>query len=150
YSVSVRIPVGKGTCRLSLPRGDERGSSRARDGRSQSTCGAAEATRTVRSDPSRSQTVPTSFNSARRHQLMRVLAAVAFAVIAPELSAQAPNREAALETRKWFLADLDTLQSKFLALANAIPAEKYSWRPAPGVRSIGEAFMHVASEYYVF
>ena len=61
-----------------------------------------------------------------------------------------PNRESALEIRKRYLMDLDTLQSKFLALAEAIPAEKYAWRPAPGVRSIGEAFMHVASEYYVY
>jgi len=61
-----------------------------------------------------------------------------------------PNKESALEVRTRFLNDLDTLQSKFLALANAIPAEKYSWRPAPGVRSVGEAFMHVASEYYVY
>jgi hypothetical protein len=67
------------------------------------------------------------------------------------LSAQeAPNRDAAGEVRKQFLADLDTLQSKFLALAQAFPAEKYSWRPAPGVRSVGEAFMHVASEFYVY
>jgi uncharacterized damage-inducible protein DinB len=48
------------------------------------------------------------------------------------------------------MADLDTLQSKFLALANAFPAEKYSWRPAAAVRSVGEAFMHVASELYVY
>ena len=61
-----------------------------------------------------------------------------------------PSRESALEIRKRFLIDLDTLQSKFLALAEAIPADKYAWRPSPGVRSIGEAFMHVASEYYVY
>ena len=61
-----------------------------------------------------------------------------------------PNREAAAEIRRQFLADLDTLQSKFLALAEAFPADKYAWRPAPGVRSVGEAFMHVASEYYVY
>jgi hypothetical protein len=66
------------------------------------------------------------------------------------LEAQVPDRASAVEMRKQFLADLDTLQSKMLQLANAIPADKYSWRPAPGVRSIGEAFMHVASEYYVF
>src|SRR3954470_3127516 len=93
-----------------------------------------------------------SSNTTRRAQLLRLLTVVAVAVAAaaPELSAQVPNRESALETRRWFMADLDTLQNKMLALANAIPAEKYSWRPAPGVRSIGEAFMHVASEYYVF
>jgi hypothetical protein len=61
-----------------------------------------------------------------------------------------PNRETALEVRKRFVMDLDTLQSKFLALAEAMPAEKYAWRPAPGVRSVGEAFMHVASEFYVY
>jgi uncharacterized damage-inducible protein DinB len=61
-----------------------------------------------------------------------------------------PNRDDALEVRRQFVTDLDTLQKKFLALAEAIPAEKYAWRPAPGVRSIGEAFMHVASEFYVY
>ena len=61
-----------------------------------------------------------------------------------------PNRDAAIEVRKQYMADMDTLQSKFLALANAFPADKYSWRPAPGVRSVGEVFMHVASEFYVY
>lgn len=62
----------------------------------------------------------------------------------------APDREAAIEIRKQYLADMDTLNAKFLALANAFPAEKYSWRPAPGIRSVGEVFMHVASEFYVY
>jgi len=31
-----------------------------------------------------------------------------------------------------------------VALAEAIPAEKYSWRPGPGVRSTSEVFMHIA------
>ena len=61
-----------------------------------------------------------------------------------------PNREAALEVRKQFMADLDTLQSKFLSLAQSFPADKYAWRPAKGIRSVGEVFMHVASEYYVY
>jgi hypothetical protein len=89
---------------------------------------------------------------ARRSIRVSAFAAV-LALVSAAGSAAAqdvPNRESALEIRKRFLTDLDTLQSKFLALAEAIPAEKYSWRPAPGVRSIGEAFMHVASEYYVY
>jgi uncharacterized damage-inducible protein DinB len=36
-------------------------------------------------------------------------------------------------------------EKKVIALANAIPEEKYSWRPAAGVRSIGEVFVHIAS-----
>ena len=65
-------------------------------------------------------------------------------------AAGAPNREAIVELRGQFLADLDTLHTKFVALANAIPADKYGWRPSPGVRSIGEAFMHAASEFYTY
>jgi uncharacterized damage-inducible protein DinB len=36
------------------------------------------------------------------------------------------------------------VSQQLVALAEAIPAEKYSWRPAPGVRSVSEVFMHVA------
>ena len=61
-----------------------------------------------------------------------------------------PNREAALEVRKQYLADLDGLRGRFLALAEAFPAEKYAWRPRPGVRSVGEVFMHVADEFYTW
>jgi hypothetical protein len=61
-----------------------------------------------------------------------------------------PDAAAATAVRQQFLTDLDTLQGRFLALANAFPEDKYSWRPAPGVRSVGEVFMHVASEYYTY
>ena len=33
---------------------------------------------------------------------------------------------------------------QLVALAEAIPAEKYSWRPAAGVRSTSEVLMHIA------
>ena len=36
-------------------------------------------------------------------------------------------------------------ESKVMALAKTVPEEKYSWRPAPGVRSFGEVFVHIAS-----
>jgi len=35
------------------------------------------------------------------------------------------------------------LQEHVLALAKAIPEEKYSWRPGPGVRSFREVFLHI-------
>jgi uncharacterized damage-inducible protein DinB len=39
---------------------------------------------------------------------------------------------------------------QLVALAEAIPAEKYTWRPGPGVRSTGEVFMHIAtSNFYL-
>lgn len=46
------------------------------------------------------------------------------------------------------LLDLEQLQKKFVDLANAIPQEKYTWRPADGVRSIGEVFLHVSAANY--
>lgn len=33
---------------------------------------------------------------------------------------------------------------QLIALAEAIPADKYSWRPGPGVRSVSEVFVHIA------
>ena len=46
-------------------------------------------------------------------------------------------------------ADIEEAEKKLLDLARAIPAEKYSWRPAPGVRSIGEVVVHVAADNYL-
>ena len=36
------------------------------------------------------------------------------------------------------------VSKQLIALAEATPAEKYSWRPAPGVRSTSEVYMHIA------
>ncbi len=33
---------------------------------------------------------------------------------------------------------------QLVALAETIPADKFAWRPAPGVRSTSEVFMHIA------
>jgi uncharacterized damage-inducible protein DinB len=50
--------------------------------------------------------------------------------------------------RAEFLADLDDVQEKITELAKAVPAEKYTWRPAAGVRSISEVYMHIAGGNY--
>lgn len=39
---------------------------------------------------------------------------------------------------------------QLVSLAEAIPADKYSWRPGPGVRSTGEVFMHIVSSNFYF
>ncbi len=36
------------------------------------------------------------------------------------------------------------VSSQLLALAEAAPEEKFSWRPTPGVRSTSEVYMHIA------
>jgi uncharacterized damage-inducible protein DinB len=47
--------------------------------------------------------------------------------------------------RSEVLAEVMVQQDKFLRLANAIPADKYTWRPAPDVRSFAEVFLHVSA-----
>ncbi|MGH7618661.1 MAG: DinB family protein [Gemmatimonadaceae bacterium] len=58
------------------------------------------------------------------------------------------DAKSAAHVRAAYLADMDTLHAKLMALATAIPADKYSWRPSAGVRSVSEVFMHVAGEWY--
>jgi len=50
--------------------------------------------------------------------------------------------------RSEVLAEIIVQEDKFTRLAEAIPAEKYSWRPAPDVRSFAEVFMHVSAANY--
>jgi uncharacterized damage-inducible protein DinB len=50
--------------------------------------------------------------------------------------------------RAELLHDLDDMQKKILSLAMAVPAEKYSWRPGRGVRSVSEVYMHIAGGNY--
>lgn len=39
-------------------------------------------------------------------------------------------------------------EERFTRLAEAVPAEKYAWRPAEGVRSIGEVYAHIVAANY--
>jgi uncharacterized damage-inducible protein DinB len=44
--------------------------------------------------------------------------------------------------------DLSGSQEKIISLAEAIPADKYTWRPADSVRSVSEVLMHIAGSNY--
>lgn len=46
------------------------------------------------------------------------------------------------------MAEVMVQEDKFVRLAEAIPAEKFTWRPANGVRSVAEVFLHVAGANY--
>ena len=39
-------------------------------------------------------------------------------------------------------------EKKVLSLEDAVPQSKFDWRPAPGVRSIAEAYLHIAFGNY--
>ena len=50
--------------------------------------------------------------------------------------------------RSEVLAEVMIQEDKFTRLAEAIPADKYTWRPAPDVRSFAEVFLHVSTANY--
>ena len=39
-------------------------------------------------------------------------------------------------------------ENEFVRLAEVIPADKYTWRPGPGVRSIAEVLLHASAANY--
>ncbi|HYL47157.1 MAG TPA: DinB family protein [Candidatus Limnocylindrales bacterium] len=46
------------------------------------------------------------------------------------------------------MAEVRIQEDKFSRLAEAIPADKYTWRPAAGARSFAEVFLHVSAANY--
>lgn len=85
-------------------------------------------------------------------RLVPILAAATL-LAAPMLSARAVKPNGAPPVPKTgiraeFLRDLDDIEKKTMQLAGAMPASKFSWRPARGVRSVSEVFMHVAGGNY--
>ena len=66
--------------------------------------------------------------------------------------ATAPAAQAPDAGGRDLLADLiaqtRTVEEKIVGLARAIPESAWDWRPAEGVRSVGEVFVHVAADNY--
>lgn len=89
-----------------------------------------------------------------RRQVNVVLSlAVALAALVPIRAAGAQDAldvKSAARIRKEYVDDMDSTHVKFVALAKAIPADKYAWRPGAGVRSVSEVFMHIVGEWYFF
>ena len=50
--------------------------------------------------------------------------------------------------RAEFLEEIAYYEQRYTRLADAMPAEKYTWRPAEGVRSVGEVFTHITAANY--
>ena len=83
-----------------------------------------------------------------RYLSVFTLAAFALAavpVFAHDTPAAAPAAPAgAPDLKGTYLRNWDRVTGMLVALAEAVPAEKYTWRPAEGVRSVSEVYMHVA------
>jgi uncharacterized damage-inducible protein DinB len=52
------------------------------------------------------------------------------------------------ELGQGWLPEFNLAARQITELAEATPAEKFSWRPAPGVRSTSEVYMHIALGNY--
>jgi uncharacterized damage-inducible protein DinB len=92
----------------------------------------------------------------RTHRFRRSIAAIALAslaLVSVPSSARAQDvmsKESVSTLKAAFIADLSTMQEKFVGLANAFPQDKYTWRPMEGVRSVAEVLMLAAFEGYAF
>src|SRR5579885_2545743 len=49
-----------------------------------------------------------------------------------------------------FMGEFKAVSKELTSLAEATPAEKFSWRPAPGVRSVSEVYIHIANAHLFF
>jgi uncharacterized damage-inducible protein DinB len=68
---------------------------------------------------------------------------------APQNSdANADHTAPSYDMKAQSLLDLETMQKKFVDLANAVPADKLTWRPSSDSRSFAEVFLHVSAERY--
>jgi len=85
--------------------------------------------------------------------MTRILSLALFALaLVPHLTAQInPYKDGTPGVtgyRSEVVAEVIIQEDKFLRLADAIPADKFNWRPAPDVRSFAEVFLHVSAANY--
>jgi uncharacterized damage-inducible protein DinB len=64
------------------------------------------------------------------------------------MAASADHTAPSYDMKGQSLVDLARVQKKLVDLANAVPVDKFAWRPAPDTRSFAEVFLHVAGERY--
>ena len=79
--------------------------------------------------------------------LAAALAVLSIAVAANAQSGASPQSTSAVFGPE-FLGQFNSSMSKFIALAEAMPADKYAWSPGPGVMSVAKVYAHVAHYNY--
>lgn len=97
----------------------------------------------------------TILTQEERHPMKRILPAIwllLLATVADRVTAQVnPYKDGTPGVtgyRSEVLSEVIVQEDKFSRLAEAIPSEKYTWRPAADVRSLAEVFLHVADANY--
>jgi len=62
--------------------------------------------------------------------------------------AAAPAAAAKSSFQSDLIGQIEYIQKQVMDLEDAVPQDKFAWRPAPGVRSIAEAYLHIAYGNY--
>jgi len=83
-----------------------------------------------------------------RWSLCAVVLAVAIVPAAGQVNPYKDGTPGVTGYRSEVLAEVIVQENKFTRLAEAIPAEKYNWRPSPDTRSFAEVFLHVSAANY--
>jgi uncharacterized damage-inducible protein DinB len=81
---------------------------------------------------------------------MRRISGLALGMTLIGAASVAKAQEPTAGFRKEFLTAITRVEDKVLKLADAMPQDKWDWRPGTGVRSTCEVLMHVAMDKYFF
>jgi uncharacterized damage-inducible protein DinB len=83
--------------------------------------------------------------------ILPILAGAGAAQTSAQATSSAPSKDTtapSYDMKAQSLLDLDGVNKKFVSLANALPQDKFTWRPSADARSFAEVFLHVAGERY--
>jgi uncharacterized damage-inducible protein DinB len=80
--------------------------------------------------------------------ILACLSASIFGAAAQTSAAPADHTAPSYDMKAQALVDLERVQKKCVDLANAVPADKLTWRPSEDSRSFAEVFLHVSGERY--
>lgn len=58
-------------------------------------------------------------------------------------------QEMATSMKSDFLSNFDDVSKKIVSLAEAVPADKYNWRPQDGVRSVAQVYVHIVGANFM-
>ena len=80
---------------------------------------------------------------------LRNMNILALAILMSTLSAYGGDGQAPGTYMSDYIAQINAVESQIVSLEGAVPQEKFTWRPAEGVRSISEVYLHIAGGNYL-
>jgi uncharacterized damage-inducible protein DinB len=84
----------------------------------------------------------------RNYLYFLCLTAVALSFVCVVPAQERPAAAPTSGVRAEFLEEVTFYEQRYTRLAEAMPSERYTWRPAEGVRSVGEVYAHIVAANY--